>query len=49
MSGVRCQQLKSTRFTGIAHALNFLSRPLTFRFNPIRVQGSDFVFASYET
>jgi hypothetical protein len=41
---IRCQQLKSTRWIGIAHEMDFLSPVLTFSPNPISVQNSGFVF-----
>jgi hypothetical protein len=44
VSGVRCQQLKSTRWIGVAHEMDFLSPVLTFSPNPISVQNSGFVF-----
>jgi hypothetical protein len=44
VSGVRCQQLKSTRWIGVAHEIDFLSPVLTFSRNPISVQDSGFVF-----
>ena len=48
VSGLRCQQLKSTRWMAVAHELDFLPPLVTFSFNPIRVQDSGFVFYSYE-
>jgi hypothetical protein len=44
VSGVRCQQLKSTRWIGVAHEMDFLSPVLTFSRNLISVQDSGFVF-----
>jgi hypothetical protein len=44
VSGVRCQQLKSIRWMGVDHELDFLSPLVTFSLNPIRVQNSGFVF-----
>ena len=44
VSGVRCQQLKSTRWIGVAHEMDFLSPVSTFSRNPISVQDSGFVF-----
>jgi hypothetical protein len=41
---IRCQQLKSTRWIGVAHEMVFLSPVLTFSRNPISVQDSGFVF-----
>ena len=41
---IRCQQLKSTRWMGVAHELDFLSPLVTFSLNPIRVQNSGFFF-----
>ncbi|CAB1075320.1 hypothetical protein D1AOALGA4SA_3140 [Olavius algarvensis Delta 1 endosymbiont] len=35
---IRCQQLKSTRWKGVAHDLDFLSPLLTFSLNPIIVR-----------
>jgi hypothetical protein len=43
VSGVRCQQLKSTRWIGVDE-MDFLSPVLTFSHNPISVQDSGFVF-----
>jgi hypothetical protein len=43
VSGVRCLQLKSTRWMAVAHELDFLSPLVTFSLNPIRVQDSGFV------
>jgi hypothetical protein len=44
VSGVGCQQLKSTRWMGVAHELDFLSPLVTFSLNPIRVLNSGFFF-----
>jgi hypothetical protein len=44
VSGVRCQQLKSTSWIGVAHEMDFLSPVLTVSPNPISVQNSGFVF-----
>ncbi len=44
VSGVGCQQLKSTRWIGVAHEMDVLSAVLTFSRNPISVQDSGFVF-----
>ncbi|CAB1077221.1 hypothetical protein D1AOALGA4SA_5013 [Olavius algarvensis Delta 1 endosymbiont] len=44
VSGVRCLQLKSTRWMGAAHELDFLSPLLTFSLNPSWVQNSGLVF-----
>jgi hypothetical protein len=41
---IRCQQLKSTRWIGVGHKMDFLSPVLTFSPNPISVQNSGFVF-----
>jgi hypothetical protein len=43
-SGVRCQQLKLTRWVGVAHEMDFLSPVLTFSCNPISVRDSGFDF-----
>ncbi len=37
-SGVRCQQLKATRWIGVAHEMDFLSPVLVFSCNQISVQ-----------
>ncbi|CAB1084530.1 hypothetical protein D1AOALGA4SA_12045 [Olavius algarvensis Delta 1 endosymbiont] len=42
VSGVRCQQPKSTFWMGIVH--DFFSPLLTFSLNPFRVQNSGFFF-----
>jgi hypothetical protein len=44
VSGVGCQQLKSTRWIGVAHEMGFLSPVLTFSRDPISVQDPGFVF-----
>jgi len=44
VSGVRCQQLKSTRWIGVGHKMDFLSPVLTFSRNPISVQDAGFFF-----
>ncbi len=44
VSGVRCQQLKSIRWMGVDHELDFLSPLVTFSLNPIRIQDPRFVF-----
>jgi len=42
VSGVRCQQLKSTHWIGVAHEIDFVSPELAFSRNPISVQDSIF-------
>ena len=44
VSGVRCQQLKSTRWVEVAHEVDFPSSVLAFCCNPISVQDSGFDF-----
>jgi hypothetical protein len=45
VSGVRCQQLKSIRWIGVAHEMFFISSASTFSRNPISVRDSGFVFS----
>jgi hypothetical protein len=42
VSGVRCQQLKSTRWVEVAHEVDFPSSVLGFNCNSISVQDSGF-------
>jgi len=49
VSGVGCQQLKSTRWMGVGHEVDFLSPVLTFSPNPISVQNSGFVLLTPDT
>jgi hypothetical protein len=42
VSGVGCQQPKSTSWLGVAHEIDFLSPVLVFSCNPISVQESGF-------
>jgi hypothetical protein len=44
VSGVRCQQLNSTRWIGVDE-MDFLSPELTFSRNTVRVQDSGFSFS----
>ncbi|CAB1070629.1 hypothetical protein D1AOALGA4SA_979 [Olavius algarvensis Delta 1 endosymbiont] len=44
VSGVRCQQLKSTRWMGIPHEMDFLSPLVIFSLNPGRIPESGLVF-----
>jgi len=43
------QQLKSTRWMGVPHELDFLSPLVTFSLNPSRVQGSGLFFTDPPT
>jgi hypothetical protein len=45
VSGVRCQQLKSIRWVGVALEMYFVSPVLAFSRNQISVQDSGFVFS----
>ncbi|CAB1079467.1 hypothetical protein D1AOALGA4SA_7178 [Olavius algarvensis Delta 1 endosymbiont] len=49
MSGVRCQQLKSTCLMRVPHELDFLSPLLTFSINPYWVRLSGFFLLTPET
>ncbi|CAB1079604.1 hypothetical protein D1AOALGA4SA_7312 [Olavius algarvensis Delta 1 endosymbiont] len=44
VSGVRCQQLKSTRWMDVAHELDFLSPPVTFSLNQSGSRTQDWFF-----